>query len=124
MIQRLFLNRINLNRGGRGVSEAVEFAAFIHANETEAGLAVADMAMPRTKIAMRFVIWLGFPPARFVEFGGLLQDFQIFHGIASTGAGVMFIIRHLLGSRINCKSMWNRDNRACLFGGLDSRFEM
>jgi hypothetical protein len=124
MIERLFLNRINLDRGGRCIAKAVEFSAFVYANETESRLPISDMAVPGTKIAMRFVVWLRFPPARFVKLGGFLQDFQIFHGIASTRAALMFIIRYILDSRINGESMRNRDNRACLFGHFASRFEM
>ncbi len=67
MIKRLFLDGIDLNGGGRSVTETVELAAFVHAYETESRLPIADMAMPRTKIAMRFVVRLGFPPARFVK---------------------------------------------------------
>ena len=38
MIQRLFLDGVDLERGGRGVTEAVELAALVDANEAEAAL--------------------------------------------------------------------------------------
>src|SRR5260370_26537603 len=66
MIQRLFLDGINLQRGGRSIAQAVELSAFIDANETESRLSRVDVAMARTKIAVRTADGLRFPPGCFV----------------------------------------------------------
>ena len=47
MIQRLFLDGVDLQRGGRAVAEAVKLAALVDANEAEAGLAGTDVAVAR-----------------------------------------------------------------------------
>src|SRR6266436_9917787 len=52
MIERLFFDGVDLQRGRRAISQAVELAAFIDANKTEAALAGIDVAVARTKIAM------------------------------------------------------------------------
>ena len=80
MVERLFFDGIHLHGRRMRVSEVIKFAAFVCADETEAGLAVVDMAVARTKIAMNFAARLGFPPAGFVE--GLLgfENFQVLHG--------------------------------------------
>lgn len=75
MIKRFFLDGIDLNGGRRSVTETVELAAFVHPYEAETRLPVANVAMPRAKVAMRFVVRFGFPPARFVKRGGFLQYF-------------------------------------------------
>ena len=75
MVERLFLDGIDLQRRGRGVSETVELSSLIDTNETETGLAFADVAIPRAKIAMHAAIRQGFPPAAFVGGFGLLKDF-------------------------------------------------
>src|ERR1700683_1522408 len=79
MVERLLLDRINLQRCGRAIAEAVKAATLIDADKTKPGLSVADVAMPRAKIAVRAPIRRRIPPARFVEVLGLLEDFQIFH---------------------------------------------
>src|SRR5713226_9164031 len=73
MIQRLFLDGINLQRGGRAIAQAVELSAFIDANETESRLSRVDVAMARTKIAVRTAVGLRFPPACFVYSVGSLE---------------------------------------------------
>src|SRR6266699_4237068 len=50
MIQRLFLDGVNLQRGRCPISKVIEFSVLIDANEAESGLARMDMAMARTKI--------------------------------------------------------------------------
>src|SRR5579863_490452 len=67
MIQRLFLDGIDLNSSGRGVAEAIKFAAAIDANEAEAGLAFADVAVAGAKVTMNFAGGVGFPPTGFVK---------------------------------------------------------
>src|SRR5712692_10511949 len=66
VIQRLLFDGIDLQRGGRAVAQAVELSAFIDANETESRLPRIDVAMARTKIAVRTAVGLRLPPACFV----------------------------------------------------------
>src|SRR5205814_5978603 len=53
MIERLLLDRINLKSCGPAITELQEAASFILANETEAGLAFAYVAVTLTKIAVQ-----------------------------------------------------------------------
>src|SRR5690348_10558582 len=80
MAQRLFLNWIDLDRSGMRVAERIQLSALIGANEAESGLALADVAVARAKIAMHFAVCFGFPPARSVQFARFLQRLQGFHG--------------------------------------------
>ena len=73
MIQRFLLDGIDLQRGRMSVAQAVKLAALIRADEAEAGLPFADMAMPRTKIAMHLAVGFSLPPASFVEPRCLLE---------------------------------------------------
>src|SRR5260370_22313293 len=59
MVQRLLLDGINLNGGGRGVAEAVEFSALIDTDEAEARLAFSNVAVPRAEIAMHLPAGVG-----------------------------------------------------------------
>src|ERR1700733_1903593 len=79
MVERLLLDRINLQRCGRTIAEAVKFAALIDAYEAKSGLPFPDVAMPRAEIAMRAAIGRGLPPTRLVQLLGSLEHFQIFH---------------------------------------------
>jgi len=79
MAEGLFFDGIDLESGGRSVAEAEEFAALIDADETETGLAGADVAMARTEIAVEAAVGIGSPPEGFVEGGGLLEDLQFGH---------------------------------------------
>ncbi len=74
MIQRFFFDRVNLQRGGRTISQAVELAAFIDANEAEPGLAGIDVAVARTEIAVHAAVDFRLPPARFVQGLSFLED--------------------------------------------------
>jgi len=76
----LFFDGIDLESGGGGVAEAEEFAALIDADETEAGLARADVAVARTEVAVKAAVGVGSPPEGFVEAGGVLEDLQVRHG--------------------------------------------
>ena len=67
MIERFFLDGIDLQRGRRSVSQAVELSALIHADEAEAGLAFPDVAMARAEIAMHAAVGHRLPPARLVQ---------------------------------------------------------
>ncbi len=67
MIQRFFLDGIDLQRGWVRVAEAVKFPALIRADETEPRLPLANMAVPRTQIAMYFACGFGFPPPCLVK---------------------------------------------------------
>ena len=73
MIQRLFFDGIDLQRGGGTVSQAVEAATLVHADEAEAALAFADVAVARAKVAMDAAVGFGFPPAGLVERIGFLK---------------------------------------------------
>jgi hypothetical protein len=68
-----------LQRSGMGVTEAVEFASLGRANEAEAGLPLADVAVARAEVAVHFATGFKFPPASFVKCIGLLQDSEILH---------------------------------------------
>jgi hypothetical protein len=83
MVQRLFLDGINLDGGGRGIPEAVQPAVFIDANVAEAGLALPDMAMARAKVAVDAAAGFAFPPESFVEAGGVLEDLESRHFMTS-----------------------------------------
>lgn len=48
MVQRFFLNGIDLKRGGMSVTQAVKLAALIRANKTEPGLPFTNMAVAGT----------------------------------------------------------------------------
>src|SRR5712691_5922911 len=85
MVERLFLDGIDLQRGGRGVAQAVELPSLIHTNETETGLPFADVAMPRAEIAVHSALGNGLPPAAFVESFRLLKYFQFLHGDSRQG---------------------------------------
>ena len=85
MIEGLFLDGIDLEGGGRSVAEAVEFAVLVGADVTEAGLAVADVAMARAEVAVNAVIGFGFPPASLVEGGSGLEDLESGHDSQTSG---------------------------------------
>ena len=80
MIEWLFLDRVNLESGGSAIAEVEEFSILIDTDEAETGLAVTDVAVARTKIAMHAITWFAFPPERFVKGGGFLKDAQTGHG--------------------------------------------
>src|SRR5487761_239195 len=79
MVQRLFLDGINLNCSGRSIAEAVKFSALIDADEAEASLSVSDVAMPRAEIAMQLAVGVDVPPAGFVQRLGFLEHVQVLH---------------------------------------------
>src|SRR5215472_16027492 len=79
MIQGLFLDGINLQRGWRAVAQAVELAALIDSNEAESGLAGTDVAVARAEIAVNFPVRLRLPPASLVKFPRFLEDLQLLH---------------------------------------------
>src|SRR6185437_77299 len=67
MIEWFFLDGIDLDGGGGGIAQAVEFAAAIDANEAEAGLVLPDVAVAGAEVTVDFAGSVAFPPARFVE---------------------------------------------------------
>src|SRR5260221_7569411 len=67
MIERFFFDRIDLQRGGRTITEAEKFSAPIHADKTEAGLPFIYAAMTRGKKTVNAISRLRFPPPRFVN---------------------------------------------------------
>ena len=86
MIQRLLFDGINLQRGGRTVSQTIEFSALIDANETESCLPWMYVAVAWAKIAVNSFVWLRFPPRGLVQLFGLLEDLQLFHASSSQTA--------------------------------------
>ena len=76
MIEGLFLDGIHLESGGGGVAKTVEFAVLIDTDETESGLAMADVAMTRAEITVHVAVWFGLPPKSFVEGGRALEDLE------------------------------------------------
>jgi hypothetical protein len=79
MIQRLFLDGINLQRSGSAVSQAIKLSLLVGANKAETRLPASDMAVPRTKIAVDLAVWVRFPPLRFVQLWRNLEDTQFRH---------------------------------------------
>ena len=83
MIEWLLLNRINLQRSRMRITQAVKLPALIRPYVAEPSLPLANMAMPRTKIAVHFAASLSLPPASFmlwpVQRPGFLQNFQLGH---------------------------------------------
>lgn len=79
MAEGLLFDGIDLECGGGGVAEAEEFAALIDADEAEAGLAGADVAVARAEVAVEAAVGIGSPPEGFVEGGGFLEDLQFGH---------------------------------------------
>src|SRR5207253_300761 len=86
MIQRLFLDGVNLQRGRRAISQAKELPILIDANETEPRLTGMDVTMAWTKIAVNSSAWLRLPPTGLVQPFCLLEDPQLFHGSSSQTA--------------------------------------
>ena len=106
MIERLFFDRVDLNRGGRCVAETVKLAALIDADEAEAGLTVSDMAMARAKVAMHLAVGIDVPPAGFVERRGFLEDVETAHcarpGASKTCADKTSILYRLESKPVVC----------------------
>ena len=84
MIERLLFDRINLQRGERAVTQAIELAAAVHADKAEAGLAFADVAVARTQIAVNTAVGFGFPPAGLVQSFCFLKNLQAIHELWGT----------------------------------------
>ena len=80
MTQRLFFDWVDLQSGGRAVSQAIKFSALIDSNEAESRLPGMDVAMPRAEVTVHSTLRFRFPPAGFVQFLRLLEDLQFFHG--------------------------------------------
>ena len=79
MVQRFFLDGINLQRRRMRVPEAIKLAALVRANKAEPRLPLANMAVPRTKVAVHFAVRLSFPPSRFMEFGRPAGNLEGWH---------------------------------------------
>jgi hypothetical protein len=80
MVQRLFLDGIDLQSRGMRVTQAVEFSALVHANEAKSGLPFPDVAVPRAKIAVRFAARLRLPPTGFMQLRGFLKNLKVLQG--------------------------------------------
>jgi len=80
MIELLLLYRIDLQRRGRCVAQAIELSALIHADEAKPGLPFPNVAMPWAQVAVHAPVRHGLPPAAFVERFRFLKYFQFIHG--------------------------------------------
>src|SRR6202162_6090423 len=80
MVERLFLDGVNLQGGGRSVAQAVELAALVDADEAESRLALADVTVARAEIAMDPAAGLRLPPAGLVQRLRFLKELQFAHG--------------------------------------------
>ena len=69
MVQRLLLDGIHRQRSGSAVAELNQPSAFVLADEAEAALAFADVAVPRAEVAMDAAVGHRLPPARLVDLG-------------------------------------------------------
>jgi hypothetical protein len=76
MVEGLFLDGINLESGGRSVTESVELAVLIGTDVAEAGLAMTDVAVAGTEITVDAIVGFGFPPKRLVKVWGGLEDLE------------------------------------------------
>jgi hypothetical protein len=99
MVERLFFDGVDLECGGRGVAEAVEFAVLIGAYVAETGLAVADVAVARTEVTVDAVVGFGFPPEGFVEGGRGSKDLQGGHSDAVPDLII----------RLGCEPQWKSE---------------
>jgi hypothetical protein len=61
------------------VPEAVKLAALVRTYEAKSGLPLANMAVPRAKVAMHLAARLRFPPPRFVEIRLFAENLQLLH---------------------------------------------
>ena len=87
MVQGLLFDGINLQGRGRTVTEAIEFAALIDANETEAALPLPDVTVPGTKEAMHPPVCLRFPPTSLVQRFSFLENLQVLHELSGYQGG-------------------------------------
>src|SRR5258708_28687540 len=83
MIQRFFLDRIDLQRRRRAVTQVVELAVLIDPNEAKASLTRTNMAMAGTEEAMDAAVSLPLPPAGLVQLLRFLEDLEFFHRSSS-----------------------------------------
>src|ERR1700723_3655223 len=65
------------------ITQTVKFPTLVRAYVAEPRLPLANMAMPRTQVAMDLAARLRLPPARLVQFRIFLQYFQVLHGMRS-----------------------------------------
>jgi hypothetical protein len=80
MVKRFFFDRVDLEGGGRGVAETVEFAVLVGADIAETRLAGTNVAVARAKVAVHTIVGFGLPPERLVENRGRLEDLESGHG--------------------------------------------
>src|SRR5580704_10578035 len=79
MIQRLFFDGINLQRGRSSIPEVVELPVLIDADETKSRLPGMNVAMARAQITMHAPAAFRLPPACLMQRFRLLEDLQIAH---------------------------------------------
>src|SRR5215470_17878286 len=76
MIQRFFLDRIDLQRGGRTVTEAVKLSFAIHADKTKTRLPFVNVTVARAEKTVDAIPCFRFPPPPFVKLFRLLKNCQ------------------------------------------------
>src|SRR5215471_6363594 len=79
MIQRFFLDWIDLQRGRRTVTQTIKLSAAIHANKAKSRLSFMNVAMARAKKTVNSLPCFGFPPTPFVEQFGIGKDLKLAH---------------------------------------------
>src|SRR5258708_14733752 len=79
MIQRFFLDRIDLQRRRRAVTQVVELAVLIDPNEAKASLTRTNMAMAGTEERKETAGSLQPPPTSLAQILGFMTVHQIFH---------------------------------------------
>jgi hypothetical protein len=84
MTQGLLFDRIDLQCGGRAVTQTIERATLVDSNKAKPSLARIDMAVSWAKVAVNPPVGFGFPPTAFVQRCGLLEDFEVVHGPSSS----------------------------------------
>src|SRR5216684_1072092 len=119
MIQRLLFDGINLQRGRRAVSQAIEFSVLIDADEAESRLTRPNVAMAGTKIAVDLPRRFKLPPAGLVKMFRLLEDLQLFHGSSSRAPLYLRAEESARVIQVGCRSVldlqaWRRRWKRCL----------
>jgi len=74
VIEGLFLDGVDLQGRWSAVTQAVEFAGFVDADEAKAGLARVDVAVSWAEEAMHAAVGFRLPPAGFVQRLRFLED--------------------------------------------------
>jgi len=90
MIERLFLDGVDLESGGRSVTKTVQFAVLIHADVTETGLALPNVTVARAEVAVNAIVRFALPPESLVERRGGLEDLKSGHDASTAELIIRF----------------------------------